>query len=499
MLSSGFHRPVRGTPDGDRVDEGARSNGMKQWPTILGCLALAGLLVGCAKFQSRPISAERRGDTFRSRGFDDEGLRAFLETNGVVGTWPRARWDLDSLTLAGFYHHPEMEMARARWQTVTAGKITARQRPNPNLSFIPRFNSSSLGTGLTPWILGGFLDIPIETMGKRRYRTAQAEQLAEMAHYDLAAAAWVVRGRIRTALIALQAARETASLLAEQVDALSRVARLVELQWEAGAVSPVEVSVARIAHQNALLGLKDTRRQEAVALGQLAEAIGVPLRAFEGIEIAFASPSELPTELAAAEIQRRAMLNRADVLSALAEYAASESALRVQIARQYPDIHLRPGYELDQDRSKWQLGIGMDLPVFHQNQGPIAEAEARRGELAAKFDVVQARAIGEIDRTTAVYSAAIVQATTADSILADLGRRNAAMARMYEAGEVDGLAVASAESDRLGGAVARVRAYLLAQQSLAALESAVQAPLLMPLSSVQLENPPRNPTPPNSP
>ena len=72
------------------------------------------------------------------------------------------------------------------------------------------------------------------------------------------------------------------------------------------------------------------------------------------------------------------------MLSALAEYAASESALQVQIARQYPDIHLRPGYELDQNKNKWQLGVSMDLPILNQNQGPIAEAKAKREEIGGE-------------------------------------------------------------------------------------------------------------------
>lgn len=462
---------------------------------FLAWLVALGLLAGCATYHSEPISVEGRADAFRARGLAEEGLRSFLESNGVSGDWPRRSWDLNALTLAAFYFHPDLDLARARWRSATAGKATAAQRPNPNLSFTPRLNSSSIGTGLTPWILGGMLDIPIETMGKRKYRVAQAGHLSEMAKFDLASVAWLVRSRVRTGLITLQAAQETAALAGEQAEALGQLARLVQIQWEAGAVSPVEVSVARVAHQNALLGLKDAQRQEALARGQLAEAIGVPLRAFDAVGFSLPDISRLPGELAGPEIQREAVMNRADVLSALAEYSASESALQVQVARQYPDIHLRPGYELDQNKNKWQLGISVDLPVLHQNQGPIAEAMAKRQETAAKFASIQARAIGEIDRSAAVYAAAKDQASSADAMLADLQRRRLAMARMYEAGEVDRLASTSAQVEYLNGAQGRLRAYIQAQQALAMLENAVQVPLLMPISPAQMETAPRKPTP----
>ena len=65
--------------------------------------------------------------------------------------------------------------------------------------------------------------------------------------------------------------------------------------------------------------------------------------------------------------------------------------LRLEIARQYPDLHLNPGYEFDQADSKWALGLSIELPLLNQNQGPIAEAEARRLESAARFESLQAR------------------------------------------------------------------------------------------------------------
>ena len=58
----------------------------------------------------------------------------------------------------------------------------------------------------------------------------------------------------------------------------------------------------------------------------------------------------------------------------LAEYQASQSALQLEIARQYPDVQLGPGYEFDQGDNKWMLGLGVTLPVFNQNQGAIAAA-----------------------------------------------------------------------------------------------------------------------------
>ena len=60
--------------------------------------------------------------SFDPAALADDGLRAFLATNGVVGAWPRESWDLPALSLAAFYYHPDMDLARARWHSATAGK-----------------------------------------------------------------------------------------------------------------------------------------------------------------------------------------------------------------------------------------------------------------------------------------------------------------------------------------------------------------------------------------
>jgi outer membrane protein, heavy metal efflux system len=466
-------------------------------PLWLGlAVALSAGFAGCARFHPQPLVPAQKARAFEELSLADVGLRTFLETNGVVSAWPREAWDLSALTLAAFYFHPDLDLARARWHSAEAGKITAGQHPNPTLNLAPRLNSSVIGTGVTPWILGGSVNIPIETMGKRGYRVAQSEHLSEMARFEIANTAWLVRNRVRQSLLDLQAAQEGEALLREQSETLGRVARYVERQSQSGDLSVVQVAMAGALHRTALLNAKDAQRQQADARGRLAMAIGVPLSALAEVKFVFADLAAFPTNLASAQLQRQALLNRADVLGALAEYAASEAALQLQIAKQYPDIHLQPGYELDQTQNKWALGVSMDLPVLNQNQGPIAEAKAKREEIAAKFNAVQSRAIGEIDRATAVYLAALGQVTTAEEVLAELRKRSAAMTKMQAAGEVDKLAVASAEAEALGGSLLRLKAGVQAQQALIALEDAVQSPVSMPAPFAQLETAGRKVGPP---
>lgn len=450
-------------------------------------VALASLLLasGCVHFQDQPLSPEQTHADFESRSLRDPDLRAFVETNmqQAVPTWPPAQWDLTNLTLAALYFHPDLDVARAQVAVADAGGKTAAQRPNPILAATPGYDTTS--EGISPWIVNFSLDVPIETAGKRGYRIARAEHLSQAARFRLAGVAWQVRSGVRHALLDLQAARENEAILETQTNVFGELVRLLEQRLDVGAVAPLDVTIARVNLDTARLDLEDARGQSAEARATLADSIGVPASNLVDLEFEFPELESLPENLVGDEVRRKAVLNRSDILAALAEYAASQSALQLEIAKQYPDVHLNPGYEFDQGDNKWMLGLSLELPVLNQNQGPIAEAVARRQEAAARFNAIQAKAIGEIDRAVAGYLAVKEQVAVANSLLAEQRKRERLTQNMLEVGEVDRLASATAEAELAASEQARLGALVKAQQALIALEDAVQRPLPWPASVIE--------------
>jgi outer membrane protein TolC len=468
-----------------------------RWMFDVRCsMFLASILVfaGCATFHPQPVSPEKTADAFAARSLTDENLRAFLETNHVTGEWPRDSWNLKALTLVAFYYQPALAEARAQWAAVEATKITAGQRPNPTVGFTPTYDS----TTPPPWILGVTWDIPIETAGKRGKRIAEAEHRSEAARWDFVGAAWQTRSHVRAALLNLYSARETESLLARQEAAQSNVVRLLEGQFAVDAVSSYEVTQARVTLGTTRLARQDATGQSAQTRVQLAGALGLPLRALDGVKFLFDGLDQFPQDLTVPEVRRDAILNRADVRGALADYAASQSALQLEIAKQYPDLHLGPGYELDQTDNKWSLGVSLDLPVLNHNQGPVAEAKANRATAAAHFLTVQTTAIAEIDSALAGYNAALQKSATAKKLLEDLQKQLDSVHAQAQAGEVEPLTVANAEAEYATGAQNQLGALVKAQAALGQLEDAVQSPLTLAPDTIRaVEN--NSPETPNHP
>jgi outer membrane protein TolC len=447
------------------------------------------LLGGCVHYQARPLDPAQTAQSFAARRLDDPGLRSFVETNAAPRpeTWPPSRWDVDSLTLAALYFHPDLDVARARWAVAQGGRAAAGERPNPSVSGGPGYNTTKKTP--TPWIPFVGFDIPIETAGKRGHRVAEAGHRAEAARLDLASVAWQVRSRVRSALIALQGAEEETKQREQQQALHQDNVRLLRLQWEAGAISAFELAQARLSADTSRLALRDAERRRDEARVGLAEAVGVPAEAMGAVTLSFGGLDVFLPEGALAEARARALQHRTDVLAALSEYAATQEALQLEIAKQYPDIHLGPAYEYDQGDDKWTLGIGLTLPVFSRNRGSILEAEARREEAAASFSALQARVLSEIDRAVAGYQGARQQQEDAEEILTTLRKEETTARAILELGEISRSDLVALQLQLGATSLARLEAVTRARQALGTLEDALQSPL--PVVSEAWQTPPR--------
>jgi cobalt-zinc-cadmium efflux system outer membrane protein len=463
---------------------------------LVGGVALAG--TGCRRFEPAPLSPVDSASALEGRSLADPGLRALFERvlPGGPPRWPIDRWDLGRLTLAALYYHPSLEVARAQWRVAEAGIATAGARPNPTLSITPQYvANAAMGTPL--WDITSALDWPIETAGKRGRRIDRAEQLATSARLSLDAAAWKVRANLRARLLDFVATRARVELLAREHDAQHEVVTLLEQRVQAGAASVAMVAPARLTELQTAADLAEAERQRREAQVRLATAVGVPVRAFDRIDVEFPldGPSPDLDHLAPA-LRRRALQARSDILAALADYGASQSALQLEIARQYPDVRIGPGYEYDQGLNKWAvIGVSLELPVLNRNAGPIGEADARRTEAAARFTELQATVIDELDRALANRDASREALARSEAVLAAERERVSSTMRAFAAGAADRLALRTAEVEFIRAERIHLDAQVRLQQALGDLEAAVQPPLEVGSAVEQGSGPPGRVTP----
>ncbi|HET7214195.1 MAG TPA: TolC family protein, partial [Terriglobia bacterium] len=353
-----------------------------------------------------------------------------------------------------------------------AAITTAAARANPVVRVAPGIPS--------PYLLGLDLLFTWRRAGRRKVMVAQARDLSTAARYAVAATAWKVRSGLRTAYLNYFMALRQQELLGHEVELHSRQVQLLRARFKVGYVARTDVLGAR---QGLLASRVELRRAEGRIPGTraaLAGAIGIPVAALQGVKFSWSAFDHQPEPAAVSpqRIQHEAVLNRLDVRHALAQYQAAQAALQLEIARQHPNFTLGPGYQFEEKHSFFTLSLSGILPVFNRNQGPIAEAEARRKEAAARFLAAQSSAIAESEQALAQYQAAVAELQEARRSLAEVRNVQEPMVlqqvKFGESGQV------FLNSVRLQG-VAAVATQLVAMEHLQAalgqLEDAVQRPL----------------------
>src|SRR2546427_359462 len=347
------------------------------------CIVSVLPLTGCAieRYRAAAIVPAETATSFESRNLSDAGLHSFVEKSlgQPMSPWPPKLWDLQTLSLTGLYFSPEMQAGRARLAEAAAAIVTAGARPNPVFDLSPGVPS--------PYLLTLDFAVPLETKGKRGYRIRSARNLEQAARFDLADSAWKVHSGVRRALLDHLLASRSLELLRSEEQIRTEQVRLLQERFVAGDIPRPELDLARIELSKAHLSISTAEGQVAETKAALAAAMGIPVAGIAGIDFAWTELESPPgtQSFSPQEIRRDAVLDRLDIRRSLAQYEAAESNLQLEIAKQYPDVQIAPGYTFEERNSFFTLGLSMTLPLFNRNQRPIAEAQAKRKEAAATF------------------------------------------------------------------------------------------------------------------
>jgi cobalt-zinc-cadmium efflux system outer membrane protein len=437
------------------------------------------ILSGCAKYHPRPLNPPLLEKQYRSRTLSDQALQSFVHANArqATSSWPPQILDLRTLTLIGYFYSPDLEIARSQIAITEAGIRGAGARINPSLGFDSGYNTnpeSALIYGVLP-------TLTIETAGKRGLRILQAERQAEAARVALAEAAWSLRSRIRSAFYDHLLAARRRDLLETGQNIRSEIVEIFDKRLAVGEAARPELDVYRVDLITTQAALRAAVGDVAQTRATLASAVGLPLAVLDGLNIE-SSTLDLPfpeEELPIQSIQRAGLFHRADIRRTLVDYSVSEAALRLEIARQYPDLQLTPGYTFEEGFARYMLsGSIQSLPIFHRSQGPIAVAEAQRRQAGERFEALQAQAIGQMERAVVLYRAAVTEWREANDRLITVQRdREEAARRALAAGEGDRLALATVRLQSVTAARARLDALTRVQTALRALEDSMQQPL----------------------
>jgi len=453
---------------------------------LFSLAAFVSLLSACATFNRVDIQPVETARQLEQRTLSDESMLTF--TQSVLGpafSVNQPQWNIDALTLAAVYFNGDIQIAKAQQKLAAASVITAKQRPNPTLTSNFTYVTNVV-TSTAPWIIGGVLNTPIETANKRDYRTDKAMLLAKAADLRVADSIWLIRSRLKAALLEAYSAQESVKLLEQHITIQTKINQLLEQQATVGEIALVEVTRARITLNQLKIGLDTAHKRIADSRVMLATIIGIPVEGLPANVLQAEEWSSVPDliQVPVQQMKRVALHSRPDIVAALADYDAAQSALQLEIANQYPNLSLAPGYTWDLGANYWVLGASLlQLPIFNQNQGPIAEAEAKRKEMAQRFLALQLKVISDVDRANAGLQSIADKWTEVERQQQMQKKHQEEVQANYDGGEADQITLLLAKIEDIATQRSALDVLIESHQAENGLEDTLRQPMHSVLSA----------------
>ncbi len=387
---------------------------------LIVTLSLSLFAAGCAiePYQAKPLDLAQTSTKLLNKDAASDDFKAYLIKQGYAEKdLPFATWSLNELTLCALYHHSKLDVAKAQLALANAAIDTVGQKQNLTLNGNIA-HSNQANDDKRPWAYGLNVEIPIETGNKRAIRIEEAQHLAEAARIDVADAAWQLRSQITKDLLRHHENIALQKQLSNEVKTQETLVKILEKRVQLGALSNTELGAAKLLQQKTLFAFNSEQEKSTEIRAALAADVGLTVEKFNQLTL---KPFDLAATLArqteslkapsSQNLQEKALLNRLDIRRSLAKYAAAESKIKLEVAKQTPDISLSPGIAFEFGDSIWSLGFSTLLNLLNKNnslnQLLIAEATALREVEGAQFEALQAKIIGDLSQSSAAYQASL--------------------------------------------------------------------------------------------
>jgi cobalt-zinc-cadmium efflux system outer membrane protein len=306
----------------------------------------------------------------------------------------------------------ELQAGQRLVEGAEADRVTAAQRPNPNLSFNASPLNPHTGIGGGDWRdrqIGSTVGLQqlFERGNKRELRIEAADNNIRASRGEYADIRRQQKVALYTAYYDLVAAQEKLRIASETAGLFQKTMDAVERRLKAGDIARSEVARIRVDALRAQNDARTAQAEREKAQTALAYMIGAEREAAR-ITAADGWPdiSAVPDTL---EIDK-ALAGRADVQAAQARVAAADKNRELARASRTRDVTGSAQFQhFPGDFSNNTFGVGVSIPLFtnYYFEGEIRRAEVELQAARDNLERVRALALGEIAKNRADLDAAL--------------------------------------------------------------------------------------------
>lgn len=281
---------------------------------------------------------------------------------------------VDDAVAVSLLKNPRLRASYRELGVAASDLVTAGLPGNPTVSFERRFRGKAAELDITQDFLSIFL-IPLRRkLGESEFERARLSVTHEIVNHA---------AEVRTAYFHAQAAEQVAELRRTVMRAMDGGVVAANALRAAGNNAALDVAVAERGANRARLDLADAELEVATARERLSVLLGL-----WGEETNWHMPHRLPelpaTEIALRDLEERAIRDRLDLASLLAEIEAHAQAQGLtRITSVLPELAVDAHSEREPEGDTTR-GPAVSLPLSIFNRGEAARARAKYSLLQAE-------------------------------------------------------------------------------------------------------------------
>jgi cobalt-zinc-cadmium efflux system outer membrane protein len=313
-----------------------------------------------------------------------------------------------SVTLADaveIFMRQNLELVAARYdiETADAEKLTARLRPNPQVSV----GLSDLPANLSgPFIKEQTYDYTvsrtIELGGKRSKRIDTANANSKLARGQFQMVVWQLTNDLKRRFYTVLLNQSLLNLARENETTFAEIVKHTTELMKAGEISGLDLDRIEVEKLKFDTDLANSERDYEVALRDLRFALGGDYRAMD-IEVMGSIDYE-PHQFSHDELLDLALAARPDLKAAQLSERAADANIRLQDAQRIPDLTLGGGIEqVPSGSSSYIFGVGIDIPVSNRNQGERAKALIEKKKAQNQEQLLTNQVRSDIDKALVAF------------------------------------------------------------------------------------------------
>jgi cobalt-zinc-cadmium efflux system outer membrane protein len=336
------------------------------------------------------------------------GIKTDIAARVSAGQQPPAPTAKRGITLSdavSIFLQQNLQLLAARYDidSADAEKLTARLRPNPQLS---------VGFAGLPLNLSGPLikeqtfsygiSQTVELGGKRRKRIDAANANSELAQGQFQTVVWQLTNDLKKKFYAVLLAQALLNLSRENQKTFAETIKDTGELYKFGEISGLDLKRLEVEKLKFDTDVANSERDYELAVRDLRVTLGGDYRAMD-IEVAGQLDYE-PYQFSLAELRDKSLAARPDLKAAQLSERAADASIRLQNAQRIPDVTLGAGVDqVPLGTSTFTFGVSIALPVSDRNQGERAKALIEKQKAQNQELLITNQVLSEVDKALVAF------------------------------------------------------------------------------------------------